>query len=127
MCQGISQEEKHSISKQIIPTKCKSSLKQYLPKKPSKWGIQVWARCGVSGLVYDFDIYTGKVTGTSTNQENLDPTLGMGGNVVMRLTSNLPQHVNHKVYFDNLFNSIALISKLKRIEFGQWVLFVQID
>ena len=35
-------------------------MKQYLPKKPHKWGFKVWARAGISGIIYDFEIYTGK-------------------------------------------------------------------
>ena len=59
-CRKIPQEEKHSIDEQILPTKGRSSLKQYLLNKPNKWGIKVWARCGVSGIVYNFEVYCGK-------------------------------------------------------------------
>ena len=59
-CRSIPQEESHSVDEQIIATKCRSSLRQYLPKKPHKWGFTVWARCGVSGMIYDFEVYTGK-------------------------------------------------------------------
>ena len=107
-CRKIPQEEKHSIDEQILPTKGRSSLKQYLPNKPNKWGIKVWARCGVSGIVYDFEIYCGK------NGSNVDeiPGLLMGGNVVYRLTRSLPLGVNHKVYFDNFFSSANIMLKL---------------
>jgi hypothetical protein len=79
-------------------------LKQYLPKKPHKWGIKVWASCGVSGIVYDFQIYTGSGSGS----DNDDPNLGVGGNVVRHLTSSLPENVGHKEYFDNYFSSVYL-------------------
>ena len=48
------------MDEQIIPTKCKSSIKQYCPKKSYKWGYKVFSRCGASGMIYDFEIYTGK-------------------------------------------------------------------
>ena len=35
----------------------KSLLRQYMPKKPHKWGFKLWGRSGVSGFLYDFDIY----------------------------------------------------------------------
>ena len=57
---NIPQEETHSIDEQILPTKGRSFLRQYLPKKPYKWAIKVWARCSVSGTAYDFEIYCGK-------------------------------------------------------------------
>ena len=47
-CQQLPQEQNHSVDEQIIATKSRTSLKQYLPNKPNKWGIKVWARCGVA-------------------------------------------------------------------------------
>ena len=107
-CQQVPQEENHSVDEQIIPTKTRTSLKQYLPNKPNKWGIKVWARCGVSGILYDFEVYTGKTT-----KAEAKPELLMGGNVVCRLTQSLPKKVNHKVFFDNFFSSIAIMNHLK--------------
>ena len=107
-CRKLPQEEKHSVDEQIIPTKCRSGMRQYLPKKPNKWGIKVWARCGVSGMVYDFEIYTGKSSTPPISDE-----LGVMGNTVLRLTSGLPPKVGHKVYFDNLFSSIPLLRHLQ--------------
>ena len=63
-CRGIEQEEAHSIDEQIVPTKSKSSLRQYLVNNPHKWGIQIWARCGVSGIVYNFSGYVGQQDNT---------------------------------------------------------------
>ncbi len=39
-CKKVPQEEKHSIDEQIIPTKCRSGFRQYLPKKPHKWELK---------------------------------------------------------------------------------------
>ena len=41
-CKNIPLEEIHSIDEQIVPTKCRSGLKQYMPRKPHNWGIKVW-------------------------------------------------------------------------------------
>ena len=35
-------------------------MRQYMPKKPHKWGSKLWVRSGISGVLYDFDIYQGK-------------------------------------------------------------------
>ncbi|KAL7631295.1 UNVERIFIED_CONTAM: hypothetical protein RMT77_018402 [Armadillidium vulgare] len=59
-CRSIELEEYHSIDEQIIPTKAKSALKQYNPKKPHKWGYKVFSRCWASGILYEFEVYTGK-------------------------------------------------------------------
>ena len=101
-CWQTPQEEHHSVDEQIIPTKSRTSLKQYLP---NKWGIKVWARC--------FEIYTGK-----TDKAQAKPELLIGGNVVTRLTRTLPMNLNCKVYFDNFFSSIPLMNSLK--EDGLW-------
>ena len=111
-CRDVPQEQYHSIDEQMIPTKGRSSLRQYLPKKPHKWGIKVWARCGNSGIVYDFEVYTGK-------QEE-DKEFGKVGAVVNRLVQHLPKNLGHKVYFDNLFTSINLVKHLKAE--GIWAL-----
>lgn len=37
------------------------SHKQYLPSKPQKRGYKVYCRNGISGIVYDFLLYGGKV------------------------------------------------------------------
>ena len=101
-CRGIEQEECQSIDEQIIPTKSRSSLRQYLPKKPHKWGYKVWARCGVTGILYDFEIYCGK----NGRQD------GRVESVILRLSENLPRQVNHKLFFDNYFSTMSIIQKL---------------
>lgn len=73
---NIPSEERHSVDEQIIPIKCRSGMKQYMPKKPHKWGIKVWAQCGVSGIVYDFQVYTG-ASSTASDDDNT-PNLGVG-------------------------------------------------
>ena len=108
-CRKMPQEEKQCVDEQILPTKSRTFLKQYCPKKPNKWGIKVWARCGVSGLVYDFEVYTGK-----SNEKEEQPELLMGGNVVRRLCDRLPSNVNHKLYFDNYFSSLNLLRYLTK-------------
>ncbi|KAK2711497.1 hypothetical protein QYM36_012605 [Artemia franciscana] len=52
----VTPEEHHSIDEQMIPFKGRSNLRQYLPKKPTMWGIKVFTRAGVSGFVHDFEI-----------------------------------------------------------------------
>ena len=49
-CRKIQKEECQSIDEQIIPTKSRAPIRQYLHMKPHKWSIKVWARCGVNGI-----------------------------------------------------------------------------
>ena len=59
-CRKIQREVCQSINEEIVPTKSRAPIRQYLPIKPHKWDIKVWERCGFSGNLYDFDIYLGK-------------------------------------------------------------------
>lgn len=103
----IQQEEYNSVDEIMIPFKGHSALKQYIKNKPHKWGIKTFARAGMSGIVYDFEIYVGK--GTIQN-----PTpLGLSGDIVIRLCENLPKQQNYKLFMDNWFNSFGLFRKLK--------------
>ncbi|KAH6943680.1 hypothetical protein HPB50_025602 [Hyalomma asiaticum] len=47
------------VDEQIAPFKGRSSLKQYVPSKPHKWGYKISVLCDVPGPVYDFSIYRG--------------------------------------------------------------------
>lgn len=48
----------------MVAFKGRSFLKQYLPNKPSKCGLKLWGRSEISGYIYDFGIYQGKVKDT---------------------------------------------------------------
>jgi hypothetical protein len=52
----IEQEEHDSVDEMMIPFKGRSSLKQYVRNKPHKCGVKFFARCGTSGIIYDFEI-----------------------------------------------------------------------
>jgi hypothetical protein len=102
---SVTMEENLSIDEQMVPFKGRSSIKQYNPKKPHKWGYKIYVLSGISGFAYDFEIYSGK-------QDNIllpeEVDCGASGNVVVRLSRSIPSNVNYKVYFDNYFNSPEL-------------------
>jgi len=50
----------NSIDEAIVVYKGQSSLKQYMPKKPTKRGFKVWCRCeGKNGFTSCFQVYAG--------------------------------------------------------------------
>ena len=50
-----------SVDEAMIPFKGRSTLKQYMPFKPVKRGIKVWAMSDAgNGYVCEFEVYTGK-------------------------------------------------------------------
>lgn len=96
-----------SIDECMIKFKGRSTLKQYMPKKPVKRGFKVWARCdSQTGYLFEFEIYTGK-------KENESET-GLGAAVVKNLCKELIDEnlENVHVAFDNFFASTELLQDL---------------
>jgi len=107
--QKVPLEESLSVDEQLCATKTASFLKQYLPDKPHKWGYKFFVLCGVSGFAYNFELYTG-------NEDICllgEPDLGASSNVVVRLARIVPDFHHHKLYFDNYYTSMPLLSFLE--------------
>ena len=50
-----------AVDEAMIKFQGRSSLKQYMPKKPTKWGIKVWVLGeSTNGYISRFEVYTGK-------------------------------------------------------------------
>lgn len=96
-----------AVDEQLCSTKVRSYLKQYLPNKPNKWGFKLFVISGVSGYVYNFEIYSGQENATKFRLPE-EPDLGATGNTVLRLIRNVPRHKNHRIYFDNYYTSLNL-------------------
>lgn len=108
----IPKEEHVAVDEQIMPTKARTSLKQYNPAKPHKWGYKLWALCGQSGFNYDFELYGGKES--NPQLQDGEPDLGACANIVVRLARTITRNVNHKLYFDNYFSTINLLTYLHK-------------
>ena len=93
-----------AIDEAMVKFKGRSSLKQYMPLKPTKRGIKVWVRSdSKTGYMCDFEVYTGRQGGTAE--------VGLGGNVVRRLSRDLVGTYCH-LYMDNFFSGIPLFTSL---------------
>ena len=95
-----------SVDEAMIKFQGKSSLKQYMPKKPIKRGIKVWVLAD-TGYFSQLEVYTGK-KGNTTEHD-------LGGRVVRDLTRDF-QHKWHRVYFDNFFTSKTLLCQLEQVK-----------
>jgi hypothetical protein len=107
----VSPSENQSVDEAMVAFKGRSYLKQYLPKKPKKWGFKLWAKCSSTGFLHEFDIYQGKGTGRDDPDDVSD--CGLGGNVVLKLCSSLPPNRNFKIFADNLFSNFSMASELE--------------
>ena len=88
---AVADEEYSSIDEMMVAFKGRSSLKQHMASKPTKWGFKIWVR-----NVHDFELCQG--SGANRNP----PAYGLVGDVVVKLTRGL-ENTNAKVYFDNFF------------------------
>ncbi|KAG0431586.1 hypothetical protein HPB47_021640, partial [Ixodes persulcatus] len=89
----VPKEEHLTVDEQIIPFTGRHRIKQYLPKKPRKWGYKVYVLSGVSGLCYSFEIFTGRKDNVLLNGED---DCGASSNVVMRLAREVPDGISLK-------------------------------
>lgn len=93
-----------AIDESMIKFKGRSSLKQYMSKKPVKRGYKVWMLCANNGCNLKFDIYTGK----SDNGVQCE----LGVRVVKSLTEDCAGR-HHRVFFDKYLISYPLLKELR--------------
>ena len=95
-----------AVDEAMIEFDGRLAWKQYMPKKPVKWGIKLWCLCeATSGYCLAFTVYTGAETGVEAVTHDL------GYRVVMKLMESY-LHENRHVYADNYFTSVSLAKDL---------------
>ena len=93
-----------SIDEMIIGTRCRVAFLQYMPKKPTRFGIKVWVLAEAkTGYVLDFQVYTGA--------EKDDNNKGLAYRIVNCLIQKY-QGKNHLLYVDNFYTSPELLVEL---------------
>ena len=103
-CNAISMDQMVCIDEQIILFKGSLSLKQCVLCKPHKYGYKVFVLCDSRRIIYDFQVYTGKIS----SPENFPDLL----NIVLTLSAVIPQNKNLLLYFDNWFTSYPRVCEL---------------
>ena len=94
-----------SVDEGMIAFQGRLSFRQYMPAKPTKYGIKVWMAADSSnGYVLNFDVYLGK-EGTHRR------IYGLGYDVTKLIRPFMNK--NHHVYFDNFFSSTTLLEHLE--------------
>ena len=94
-----------AVDEAMVLFKGRSAMRQYMPKKPVKWGYKCWCACdATNGFMYNVDVYQG--AGSTLDEA------GLGATVVLHMMVPL-YDCNHHVYTDNFFSSISLANKVK--------------
>ena len=98
------------VDEQIVPYKDNHHCKKYIPKKPKRWGYKIFVLTDDKGIVYNFDIYCGKIHSVEGF-----PDIGASGNIVLKLASIVPPVKNYKLFFDNWFTSVGLVCESQKV------------
>ncbi|KAG0430559.1 hypothetical protein HPB47_022585 [Ixodes persulcatus] len=114
-CSSIQQEHQQSIDEIIVPKGTRAGkLRQYIRNKPHKWGVKLFVRAGVSGMVHDILPYDGSDTFFATTLTEEEEALGLGAKVVIALCKTLEQPEQSVVYFHNFVCSLELLKYWKQ-------------
>ncbi|KAJ8403326.1 hypothetical protein AAFF_G00350980 [Aldrovandia affinis] len=75
-----------TVDERLLPYRGRCPFKQYIPSKPAKYGIKIWAACDASSsYAWNMQIYTGKPAGGVAEK-------GQGKRVVLEMTEGLRGH-----------------------------------
>lgn len=108
-CKAVEAEENMAVDEITIPYRgSRSPIRQYNPNKPAKWHIKLFGRAGSSGILYDFEVYCGGRSDPPTE-------IGVSGDVVLRLTQDIPDNFKFHIFADNWFTSLPLVRKLSEL------------
>jgi hypothetical protein len=97
-----------ALDEAMVAFKGRSPIKQYMPKKPHKWGYKVWCLASDEYLLR-FHVYEGPDPHPSPQ--------GATHDVVMKLIRGF-ENQHHIFFFDSYFTSPALLNSLKVV--GIW-------
>jgi len=67
-----------------------------IPRSLNAGDIKVFVLADSCGMVYNFEVYTGCISPCKGQ-----PDIGTSGNIVLTLSSIIPDNTSHKLYFDN--------------------------
>ena len=99
----------------MVLFKGRSSMKQFMPKKPVKRGYKIWVRANpVTAYMSQFDIYTGKPSNSEVFGDDC-----LGTRVVKKLCEAISSNDFERpvlVVFDKFFTSFELVKYLKERE-----------
>lgn len=103
-----------ALDESMIKYKGRIFFRQYMPAKPTKWGIKTFALCeSNTGYALRFMVYTGK----TTFQGNQGSNLSMTEQVEMEMIKGY-ENKGHVLYTDNFYTSPQLYMALKSVGIG---------
>ncbi len=93
------------IDEQLVPFRGRCSFRQYMPSKPGKYGLKIWALCDVqTSYAWRLQVYLGRSASAPIERNQ-------GMHIVLELTDELQ---GHTVTTDNFFTSFPLAEELQK-------------
>lgn len=97
--------ENITVDEQLLTFRGRCPFKQYIPSKPGRYGIKIWAACdSKTSYVYNCQVYSGK---TGDQRER-----NQGKRVVLEMVEGLEKS-GRNVTTDNFFTSLELARELE--------------
>ena len=119
-----------SLDESMIGFKGRLGFIQYMPKKPTKWGLKAFVVSDAkTGYIYNWHLYTGTeisnslqlttvlILCTGKDDSLASGDVGMTHAVVMKLVDPIKDR-GHHVYMDNYYTSPQVFSDLRANGFG---------
>ncbi|XP_034065557.1 piggyBac transposable element-derived protein 4-like [Gymnodraco acuticeps] len=92
-----------TVDERLVAFRGRCPFKQYMPSKPAKYGLKIWAACDAnSSYALNLQVYTGKPVGGA-------PEWNQGMRVVLDMAKGLR---GHNITCDNFFTSYNLGQEL---------------
>ncbi len=100
-----------TVDERLFAFRGRCNFKQYMPKKPAKYGIKMWTVCDAkNSYAWNMQVYTGKLSSGV-------PEKNQGKRVVLEVTEGLQ---GHTVICDNFFTSYNLGTELLKKKSPWW-------
>ena len=100
-----------TVDERLVPFQGKCPFRQYIPSKPGKYGIKIWAACDAkTSYAWNLQIYTGK--GASGIPEK-----NLGKRMVLNMTTGLQ---GHNINCDNFLPAMTLDKNFSRGNVPWW-------
>jgi len=95
-----------TVDEQLVTFRGRCPFRQFIPSKPGKYGIKIWALCdSVTSYVYNMHVYTGR-------EEGQNREVNQGQRVVLDLISGLEKSARNVTC--DIFTSISLARELAK-------------
>ncbi len=100
-----------TVDERLVAFRGRCNFKQYMPKKPAKYGIKMWTVCDAkNSYAWNMQVYTGKLSSGV-------PEKNQGKRVVLEVTEGLQ---GHTVICNNFLRCITLVQNYKKKQSPWW-------